>query len=48
MSRAIFDLEQQMLEFANGIPPEQLAVIENLRVIPWQDDLARNRSTKSS
>ena len=29
--------------FENDVPPEQLAVVGNLRVIPWQDNLARNR-----
>ena len=34
--------------FENDVPPEQLSVLENLRVIPWKDNLARNRRTKLS
>lgn len=29
--------------FENNIPPEVLAEVENLRMLPWKDNLARNR-----
>jgi len=31
-----------------GIPPEELSKIENLRILPWRENLARNRRVEPS
>jgi hypothetical protein len=33
--------------FQNNIPPEELSVVENLRMLPWRENLARNKHLSS-